>query len=556
MKRHRQYVLVCLAIFAIALGMRTITLYWSPFPATLDGFDYAALARDTIATGRFPLGRFRADNFGFASVLTFASHVTGVPPVRMAQPLIAVVGAASCLTAVAITRRIGWTLDFSSRQVRFAAVLAGFTLAVEGLYLRRTGVPDEEVIGVLFIPLLAIVLHRAIRTRRAALIGVSAVFLLVFPLVHTFSTLIAAVTVTGVLVTLFLRVSIRRLLTVGVVLVTGFWVYFALYYEITAQLGLSVPYVGRILAFPGLFIAWLLILVIGILWLRQTSPRLQRASLLAVIGIGYVVLAANVFLPVFPGTAATPPAILTLVLLFIIPIVLASRGLPLVARSRTEGAVVVALLAAPVVQTYFSLTASLTPEFFGTVMRTQTFAHFPIFVLAALATASYVSPSVSSSLDVVRSHRSTIAAVATALLVVSALLTAPIAFVDLDTVSYPSTTTESEFAAASFAATHVTSRWTAADPLTRVGELYYPHRTTASQIPVARWLTGGSPPTCPTVSRKAWTSTGAHLFPLAPETIAETKYRNWLQRRNLVYSTTEPYSISLTLPTTNTTRGC
>ena len=556
MRRHREYILVCLAVFAVALGMRTITLYWSPFPATLDGFDYAALARDTIATGHFPLERFRADNFVFTTVLTFVSRVANIQPVKMAQPLIAVVGAASCLTAVAITRRIGWKLNFSSRQVRIATVLAGFTLAVEGLYLRRTGVADEEAIGLLLVPLFAIVLHRAIRTRRAAWIGLTVALLLTLPLVHTFSTLIAAITAVGVLATQLLRVSFRRLASVGGGLVAGFWAYFALYYEGAARLGIDVPYVGRIFAFPGLFVAWLIILVVGILWLRQTSPRLQRGTLLGIIGIGYVVLAANMFLPIFPGTASTPQAILLLVLLFTIPVVLASRGLSLVAPDPSEGAIIIALLAAPVVQTYFSLTASLTPEFFGTVMRTQTFAHFPIFVLAALATTSYISQTATSLTDAIHSPRSTLGAVATVLLVVSALLTAPIAFVDLDTVSYPSTTTESEFAAASFAATHVTGQWAAADPLERVGNLYYPARTSAAQVPVASWLTGGSPPTCPTLSRKAWTTTGAHLFPLAPETINENRYQNWLRQRNLVYGTTEPYPISLSLSTTDAGRGC
>ncbi len=548
--------LVCLAVFAVALGMRTITLYWSPFPATLDGFDYAALARSTIAIGSLPFERLRADNLVFTTVLSLAGIVADVRPVILAQPLIAVVGAGSCLTAVAITRRIGWQLNYSSRQVRLAAILAGLTLAVEGLYLRRTGVADEEAIGILLVPLLAIALHRALRTRRTAWLGVTVLFLLVFPLVHTFSTLIAAVTAIGILATQLLRIPLRRFVVMGGGLVAGFWAYFALYYEAAARFGLTVPYVGRILSHPGLFVAWTIVLVIGILWLRRTSRRLQIGTLLGVVGIGYVVLAANVFLPIFPGTASTPLAILLPVLLFIVPVVLASRGLPLVADDRTEGAVVVALLAAPVVQTYFSLTASLTPEFFGTVMRTQTFAHFPIFVLAALATAGLVSRTDASVRARLPASRSAVRAIVPSVLLIVALLTAPVAFVDLDTASYPSTTTESEFAAASFAATHLTDQWTAADPLSRVGRQYYPNGANVSRTPVYSWLTGGSPPTCPTLSREAWTTTGAHLFPLAPETIGEARYQRWLFERNLVYATTDPYRISLSFPATNTSQGC
>ncbi|WP_049902581.1 sodium:phosphate symporter [Halococcus agarilyticus] len=555
MSRRREYVLVCLAVFALALAMRTITLYWSPFPATLDGFDYAALARNTIATGHLPFDRLRADNLVFATVLGLAGTVTDVRPVVLAQPLIAVVGAGSCLTAVAIARRIGWRLDYAGRQVRLAAALAGLTLAVEGLYLRRTGVADEEAIGLLLVPLLAIALHRAIRTQRPAWLGSTALLCLVFPLVHTFSTLLAATTAIAVLATQFLRVPTRRFVVVGGGLVAGFWAYFALYYEAAGRLGIAVPYVGRILAHPGLFVAWLVVLVIAILWLRRTSSRLQVGTLLAAVGTLFLVLVANVFLPIFPGTATTPLVVLLPVLLFVVPVVLAGRGLPLVAADRTEGAVIVALLAAPVIQVYFALTASLTPEFFGTVMRTQTFAHFPVVVLAALSAAG-IAVGTKVTRQRGRSLRRVGRTVVPTVLLVAALLTAPVAFVDLDTGSSPSTTTESEFAAASFAATHVTDRWTAADPLSRVGRQYYPRGPNVSRTPVYRWLTDGSPPTCPTLSREAWTTTGAHLFPLAPATIDETRYRDWLSRHDLVYTTSAPYRISLSLPATNATRGC
>ena len=557
MKTKRQYVVVCVAVFAVALGLRTVTLYWSPFPATLDGFDYAALARDTIANGQLPLERFRADNFVFAGGLTLVSVIGDSRPVEMAQPLVAVLGAGSCLTAVAVIRRLGRSLGLSSRRVRYAAVLGGMSLAAEGLYLRRTGVADEEAIGLLLVPLLAIAFHRALRTRRAAWVLSAAVLGIVFPLLHTFSTLMAAITILGVLTTQLLRVPSRRLATVGIVFVGGFWAYFALYYEGAAQVGLTVPYVGRILAFPGLFIAWLIVLVVGLLWSRSANPRVQRAGLLGTVLIGYAVLIANAFLPVFPGTVLTPVPILLLVVLFVVPVALASYQLPWVASDVNSGAVVVALLAAPIVQTFFSLTASLTPEFYGTVMRTQTFVHFPVFVLAALAAVGLTTPTrLSASRLRLPVHVESLRAIAVGALLVSAALTEPLAFVDLDTASYPSTTTHNEFTAATFTATHVPSRWSADDPLTRIGTLYYPNQTQASQIPVSNWLSGGSPPDCPVLSAQSWTTSGAHLFPLAPATIPRARYHEWLTQRNLVYTTSSHDSLSLTIPPTSTSQKC
>lgn len=555
MKRRHRYVVVCLAVFAVALAFRTLTLYWSPFPAALDGFDHAALARDTLASGQLPLDRIRADSFVFAGGLALVSALTDSRPVVMAQPVIAVLGAGSCLTAVAVVRRLGRRLALSGRRVRCAAVVAGFGLAAEGLYLRRTGVADEEAIGLLLVPLLAIAFHRALRTRRPAWIAVAAVLAISFPLLHTFSTLIAALTLLGVLATQLLRVPSRRLATVGLVFVGGFWAYFALYYEVAARVGLTVPYVGRVLAFPGLFGAWLIVLVVGVLWVRSARPRLQRAGLLGAVAVGYAVLVANVFVPVFPGTVTTPLPILALASLFVVPVVLASYRLPDVTADAGDGAVVVALLAAPAVQTFFSLTASLTPEFYGTVMRTQTFVHFPVFVLAALAAVGLPTTERFSLGRLGLANRlGSVRTVAVVLLLVSAALTAPLAFVDLDTATYPSTTTHEEFAAASFTATHVPGRWASDDPSARIGSLYYPDRAQASQAPVGSWLTGGSPPDCPVLSARSWTTSGAHLFPLAPATIPPARYRNWLADRDLVYATSGADPFSLTRPTTPSPR--
>ena len=554
MSRKQQYLVVVLAVFAVALGMRTLTLHWSPYPATTDGFGYAALARDTLATGSIPLDQFRADNFVFANGLAMLSAVVDVKPVKTAQLLVAVLGAGSCLTAVAIVRRLGAGLSLPGRQVRYAAVLAGLGLAVEGLYLRRTGVADEEAIGILLVPLLAIAVHRAVRTRRAAWLATTIVLTVTFPLVHTFSTLIAALTILGVLTTQILRVPTTRIATVGIALVGGFWGYFALYYDVAARFGLTVPYVGRVAAYPGLFVAWLIVLVVGILWLRSTSQRLQRTILIGAIGFGYTVLVANVFLPIFPGTVTTPLPILVLVLVFLVPAALASYGLPLAATDPRDGAVVVALLVAPIAEVFFALTASLTPEFFGTVMRAQTFVHLPLFVLASLTAAGGLHAYSQGRIS--KPSRRSLRVALGVVLVASAAVTAPLAFVDLDTLSYPSTTTPEEFDGTTFATNYVPGQWTTEHSLWKVGILYYPTRTQVSYTPVANWLNDGPQPRCPVLSAESWTTTGAHLFPSAPETISDARYHKWLNNHDLVYATTGRNPLSLTIPTNRASSGC
>ncbi|WP_129115569.1 sodium/phosphate symporter [Halegenticoccus tardaugens] len=541
---RRDYLLVSLVVFAVAVGMRTLILHWSPLPSTLDGFEYAAYARDAIAGGQFPLSRIRADHLGFASFLTASSVVLDGAPVRLIQPLIALVGAVTCLVAVALVRRAARNLGWPSREVRWAAVLVGFSLAVEGLYLRRTGVTDEEVIGLLYLPLLALALHRALASSDRRWLGIVALFMLLFPVTHTFSTLMAGTVSIGVLAAHLLRTPTIRTAAVGFGLVSGFWGYFAAYYWVAERTPLTVPYTGRILSYPGLFVAWLIILVIGIAWFLGTSDRLRRTTFLVPVTFMFAVLVANAFRTIFPGTVRTPLPLLALVLLLLVPVALASRSLPVLSWEPAAGVVLLALLAAPIVMTAYSLTAALTPEFFGTVMRTQTFAHFPVLALAALATVRYVSPRLSPPTRFV--GRPAVRRGLLVLLVVSLTLTAPIAFVNLDTLSFPSTTNEAEFAAVSFAASNLDGEWSADHSITTIGANYYPTRTKAAIEPTATWLSGGPTPACPTISQRSWTTTGAHLFPASPETVTERTYAGWTSERNLVYSATgrDPVSIS------------
>jgi hypothetical protein len=100
--RPASLALLGLAVFATAVAARAAPMLWSPLPATLDGFNYAGLARATLATGSLPWGAgvLAADEVGFTAVLATASAVTGVEPLYLAQPLIAFVGAAAPTNAI------------------------------------------------------------------------------------------------------------------------------------------------------------------------------------------------------------------------------------------------------------------------------------------------------------------------------------------------------------------------------------------------------------------------------------------------------------------------
>jgi len=534
MRDRRSYLLVVLAVVAVSLTARTVTLHWSPLPATLDGFGYAALARDIVAAGGYPFGSMRADNFVFGGALAGASLLVGEPALVLAQPLVAVVGAVSCLVGVVLARAVARGQGWSPGRAWLAAAVAGLALAVEGLFVRRTGVPDEEAVGLLLAVLLALALHRTLDTRRPAWFAVVVLFGLALPATHTFSSLLAALAAVAVVAAHAPRARVRTLLP-GALVAGGFALYVAGYYWFASSVGLSVPYVGRVLSYPGLFVAWVLVLVVGAAWLRGASTLSARATLLVPVAVGFAVVAGNIIVPVFPGTITSPPVVVALLSAYAIPAALAAWSLPTAARG-PAGPVVVGVLFAPVASTFFGLTAALRPEYFGIVLRSQTLVHFPALALAAVTV-------VGIGKRVEGRHLRTAAVV---LLLAAALVTAPVAYVDLDTVAYPSTTTEAEFAGAGFAAESVDGTWTSEHTLVRVGELY--HGAGAGTAEAASWLRGGSCPDRPMLSQRSWTTTGAHLFPAAPATVSTGRYGEMLASRHLVYATTGPEELAMTLP--------
>jgi hypothetical protein len=541
--RRRSYALVVAAVFAIALAMRTVPLYWSPLPSTLDGFAYAGLARDTIATGAYPLARkLRADFF----VLTLLTAVTGLvtdrAPVYVLQPMISVIGSAIAVVGVALTRRLGTELGWPSTRVRFAALITGLLLAVEGLFLRRSMEPDPEVLGMLLALLSVIALHRLLSTDDTRWALPLAVFLLVFPLLHFFSTFNAAIGLVAVFALVVFTKPTRRVAVVGSAVVGGFWLYFIAYFELVERLDiLTVSYVGRVSSNPGLFVAWILVLVFGAGWYQRTSSRTQRAVFLAPLGVLFVLVVVNVFQPIYPGTIRSPPEVAILISFLAVPVLFAGYATPAISKRYTHAVPVVAMFAAPLVIIYFSLTASLTPDFFATGMRAQTFMHVSAFVLVGLGAATiFYSRSLSSpSWRVVRVG-------ALVVLVSCTLVTTPLAFVSLDTFHYPATTTQSEFEATEFVSERVPGSWASQDGPDRIASHYF--EGGGSHAPTRTWLTGGSPPACPVLLQESWVTHGAYLWPAQPQTMSKPAYDSVIAERNLVYSSNGRDPIAIAAP--------
>lgn len=552
MSEERSYLLPAVAVFAIALVVRLIPLYWSPLPATLDGFGHAAIAATVIETGHYPLEGFRADQFVFAGLLAVVGLVVGEQPLYLAQWFVAVLGATTCLIPVVLVREFGRGLGWSPARVRYAAVLGGFALALDGIYARRTGVPDEELLAYLFVPLLALAVYRTLERERIEWLVVSGGLILILPFTHSFSTLIAALTVTGVVAAYLPRLRRLRVWVLGVGFVGGFWLYVAAYYDLAARTGiLTVAYVDRVSAHPSLFLAWLVVLVVGIGWWVRTGRHWKRAVFFIPIVVWLLIVVANTFTAIFPGTIQSPPLVLGLLLFYAVPVTIAGVAVPHIRDYPPAGVVIAGLLAAPVVNVYFSLTATLTPDFFGTVLRTQTFAHLPVVVLAALAAASIGTGAYFRRVP--RTWRPAIR-VGVAVLFVGALITTtPLVYINLDTGSAPSTTLQSEYATVLFVAERVEGPVATDQTFSHLGRVVGSQNLPA---PTRAWLRGGPSPVCPVVSQQSWTSTGAHLFPAAPQTVPSARYERWLAERHVVYSNSGLDPVTVSFPVEDTTDGC
>jgi hypothetical protein len=542
--RYRTGVTIGVFGFFLALGARIVPMYWSPLPATLDGFRYARLAAWILETSSFPWHLIQADELVFTSALAVASSVSGVRPLYLAQPFVSVVGAVAPLIGVVIIRRLGRRWAWSARRVTTASLLVAFSLAIEGLLLRRTGVPDEEAVGILLVPLVVFAAHRWIASARPAWAVLAGGFFAMLPPLHNLSTLIGVLSLHGLVV--FHLFSPRRTVSTGSVLAAGAfgWGYFVGFFEAAVLFGIELSYSGLLRPHLDLFIGWVLVYTLAVLWFARTSLTIRRLTFLAPLGLWFGLVGANLIRPVFPGTLSSPRIVVLLTLPLLLPIAFAGIGLSTITRG--TGAVVLSLLGGPLVFAYYVLTASLTPPFFGAAIRAQSFAHLPVLVLSACGVVLLQAKlSASDSTSGGRARRGLSAALAV-LLILALVTTLPLGYMNLDTGTYPSTTFDSELAAASFATTHVEGEYTTDHTLSRVvGHYAAPHSpepggnaSTVQVAPTRRWLRSGEVPMCPILSQQSWRTSGAHLYPSGPRTLSTSAYRTVLQRRGIVYTTT------------------
>jgi hypothetical protein len=530
MKTDRQTLKLVAIVLLWAVLARGAVLYWSPYPATLDGFFYVRTVETVSASGHIPTP-IDWDRTGMTAFLATVRGVLGVEALGLLQPLSAVLGLGHVLVGIVLVRRVAaGDHGVSAGRTRVGVALTGGVLAVEGLFVRRTGVPDEELIGLLLVPLVAYAFHRWLLTRGWQWGVLAGVFMLVLPAIHSLSTTITLLTL-GIVAVIHttagwrIEDGVRALggLAIAVACVGG---YYLLAVESPA---LTLSYADRLLARPRLLSAWTGLLAAGMVWFVRTSARIQRVvvggTLLAWVGL----LAVNLRTPVYIGTISTPPILLVLVLPLAGLIVAATLGIDRVADRDGRGAAILGLFVAPVVLVNYFLTAGLSPDFFDALLRVQTFAHLPAAVIAGGFAATRLTGTSGTGFRWRRYGRA-----AFAIVLVGAVATAPLGVMALDTASIPGTATPQEFAGTGFAAEHTPSEWASEGPIQRVSVLYYGEGVTTGSV--ERWSRGGTPPEVPVLATPAWTERGVHQYPRAPARVSADRFEEWRTTNHVVYT--------------------
>lgn len=523
MTDRRSFSLVAFTICLVAFATRTIPLYWSPLPFNLDGFHFAALVRETLKNGHIlPSQRyFQPDEYVFTALLTITSQITGISPLYIAQSLTASIGAISCLFVILVTRGIGRRLGWSVSNVRVAMTVAGLVIATEGIFLGRSAAVSSEGLGHVFVIMSVFVFAYALWTNRPSWFIITGTIFLLFPLTHNLSTVIGFLSCVSLLA-LYLGTARSKSSVIAGVLVVGFCGYTVLYY------GFMKLEVTRISSAPGLFIAWIIVLILLTRWLPTTNPRLQYGipSVILLGGAGLVV--GNYFVPIFPGTASSE----VITMLFILPIaaigIFAARGVPIPIKGGVEGYATLAILFGSLSLIGFALTGGLTVEYQALAVRGHTYVHLPFSILAGLGTVAFGMTRDTDRLKTVL----------IVLVVVCSVLSAPLAFSGLRATSAQPLVTQPELETVAFTAMYVDG-WTSDGHMTRLASRYFPKRTgnNVSQRGVYEWLRGsGAEPNCPVVARQSWTTVGVQLFPASPGSVSNSQYDRLNYQQNVIYS--------------------
>ncbi|MFQ5552791.1 MAG: hypothetical protein ACE5EW_03645 [Thermoplasmata archaeon] len=396
MKRHLLYVA---SLLAIATSIRLVQLLISSLPYNIDSFAQVAIAEQVLDTGQWSLDPTSSNAVNLKVpllplLLASIASLTGFAPLDLAVPVAIGVSLVGILGLYALV----WRLTGH----RITAWMAGLVLALLGPYIFNSGTLMKEAFGLALLPaLLWLTWHRQDPRNRV----MAAALLLVLPLIHHLSTLMAFGMISFVILLQNAQAYWEdrwswREAGKDVVFGPALFPVALAYYAFVGMEGFTEVWKPDEVA---LFLAVaLLMAAAGLLlasnkrarpWFALSKAR-RRLSLLdqktVAIAGAFLLVLVNLYLPIFPGTVATSPLLLLGALAYLPLVFLAVIGLNLFRLSnKREKVVPVVLLLAPLTVILYALLRGLDPLSHVILYRSVDFLDFGIALTVAVAVVSY-----------------------------------------------------------------------------------------------------------------------------------------------------------------------
>jgi len=372
-EQGRGLIIVLLVIFFLAFVVRLTPLVWSPYPYNIDGLGEARLAESIWDMGDLTMpedvgywNTYVPDMPSLNALIALASDMTGIHPLLLAQLLIAVVGALSCVFAAIVIHRI-------SGSVR-AGAFGGIFLALFGTFVFCTASVWKEALG---LAMMIFIVGLFLERRDVRLRTIMTIALLLMTFIHHHSAVLTYLIITfAVAGDLYLT---RRSNSwswnsyADILTVIAIWAMASYYYR-----DVDLPYYHFLSPEQDLYlliaISCIFFLLMVLVLSRQGAPSKRPYLKLVVPAVGVSLLAINYVRPIFPGIPGTEQALFlfaTSYLVLLIPALFSADGM--IGTREPWRAAVLALIIAPLTMILFAFIRALDVTSYTIAFRTFDF---------------------------------------------------------------------------------------------------------------------------------------------------------------------------------------
>lgn len=522
MRGKKELLLSIAVVFLLALVVRLYPISLSPYPYNIDGLGEAMMSNGMYESGGIAIPPDAGYSQSYIvemplldALVAAISSFVGIEPLFLIQPIIATIGALSCVAASLVVHRVTSSTKMS--------LLAGMFLALLGSFVFSTTSAWKETLGITLLIIMAgLYLERRDMRFRVLLTAV----LVMMTFIHHHSAVMAYLLFTfAVAGEGFLAFREKRWCRdnyMDVATASALWVIALSYYS-----NIDLPYYLFLRPDTDLYLFIAVAFVMALLMFMSMSgfkTNLKRYRLKALIpALATALILINYFRPIFPGLPGTDPSLMLFVLCYLIllvPMWLGSERL--LSKGQRAAPLLFASLFAPLSMILFGLLRALDPTSQMIIYRTFDFLGLGLAALFGVG------------LVMMAKNLRKRAPVVVPLFLVILALTTPIAFQTENLFGVQNQTYGYEVD--TYLLLDSMSSVRMADSDQRIstsigwvvnfsGDSDLAYRIEAEKsMPTDRWL----------IVESSWTASGAQEFPLRQRVLNETAFDDFLGSMNVL----------------------